>query len=640
MNMKKLKFKLPQRQMSLSSLLLMTTLLWVSFIVSSMGYTMSLNWQLEAGANAKSAVMEIRHRTFLAVLVNNSSPNDLLAVMSHTDAIDEIFRELEAGDPTLPLVVPDIEGIKTCEATLVSSWERDVKPALLAGAYGNDEVVALLEKIRPFNNELTSFAQQIDEHRSNYQGHLTYLQMLLIVLAIGSLFAIMAFLSRFVITPIAGFREGLHQLSSGNLKARVPVYRNDEIGEIANAFNYMADRLSDLYANLEQKVVEKTLTVDEKNRHLAQLYEMTSFFAEKNPKEELSDGFVERLVRCTDADACLLELITPESGRSYVESQIGLDSEVLDEIDEIISGGDDADSASRSFVSYVRLVDNPKWKQVLDRAGYRAGFGFQVKGVNESIGAFYIFFRDSFEMNTQFIQLLESIAVNFGGAIEVGRLIEMDRQYAVVQERNLLAQGLHDSIAQSLSYLNLQVQFLKNAIFDGKDKDRDDALGNIETGVQECYDDVRELLLNFRERLHAESFEDGLKKVLQRFEAQAKVSATLRVSGNGVDLTDRQKLQVIFIVQEALSNVRKHAQADHVYVNVENADYFKVTVTDDGLGLDPELMKEREKSHVGLSIMSERASRIGAELKVEMASPIGGTKVTLLLPEDQRRGHS
>lgn len=625
--------------MSLSSLLLITTLLWVSFVVSSMGYTMSLNWQLEAGANAKTAVMEIRHQTFLAVLSNRSDPSDLAAVKEKTDAIDRIFRKLEGGDPSLPLFVPEIEGIKTCEDSILSAWRNEVKPALLAGAVGNDEVVALLEKIRPFNSELTSFASRIDEHRLHYQGHLKYLQLLLIVLAIGSLFVIMAFLSRFVINPIEGFREGLHQLSSGNLKARVPVYRNDEIGDIARAFNYMADRLSDLYANLEQKVIEKTLTVDEKNRHLAQLYEMTSFFAEKNPREDLSDGFVDRIMRYTDSDACLVELITAESGKSYVEAQRGIEPEVLDEIDEILSGSQDADSASRSFISYVRLIDSPKWAEVMKRAGYSAGFGFQIKGMEDSIGAFYLFFKDSFEMNTQLIQLLENIATNFGGAIEASRLIEMDRQYAVVQERSLLAQGLHDSIAQSLSYLNLQVQFLKNAIADNKEKDRDEALQNIENGVQESYEDVRELLLNFRERLHAESFEDGLKKVLQRFEAQSKVCATLRVSGNGVDLTDRQKLQVIFIVQEALSNVRKHASADHVYVNVENLDYFRVTVTDDGVGLNRELMKEREKNHVGLSIMSERASRIGAELKVEMASPIGGTKVTLFLPEDQRRGH-
>ena len=107
---------------------------------------------------------------------------------------------------------------------------------------------------------------------------------------------------------------------------------------------------------------------------------------------------------------------------------------------------------------------------------------------------------------------------HFGVAVASNRLIERDRQFAVVQERQLLAQGLHDSIAQALSFLNLQVQFLSDAIRTNDVALRDESLSAIRTGVQECYEDVRELLLNFRERLHKEGFIEGVRTVIDRFE--------------------------------------------------------------------------------------------------------------------------
>ena len=130
-----------------------------------------------------------------------------------------------------------------------------------------------------------------------------------------------------------------------------------------------------------------------------------------------------------------------------------------------------------------------------------------------------------------------------------------------------------------------------------------------------------------------------MKTVIDRFEGQSHVSVRLQTSGPGAELTERQKLQVIFIIQEALSNVRKHAQAEHVEVRVENDDDLTVEIIDDGIGIDERVVEARRGQHVGLSIMAERSSRIGANVSVERASPIGGTRVKLVLPASSRRPH-
>ena len=147
---------------------------------------------------------------------------------------------------------------------------------------------------------------------------------------------------------------------------------------------------------------------------------------------------------------------------------------------------------------------------------------------------------------------------------------------------------------------------------------------------------MRELLLNFRERLHKEGFIEGVRTVINRFEAQSRMNARLRVSGRGPELTPRQKLQVVFIIQEALSNVRKHSHAENVDIRIENNADLVVTITDDGVGIDDELVNKRKGQHVGLSIMAERASRIGAEVEVSRVTPAGGTRVILRLKEDAR----
>ena len=177
---------------------------------------------------------------------------------------------------------------------------------------------------------------------------------------------------------------------------------------------------------------------------------------------------------------------------------------------------------------------------------------------------------------------------------------------------------------------------LEGALKDQNSEQIDDGIKQIKAGVQECYDDVRELLLNFRTRVYKEELGELVQSVLQRFERQTNVKTHLNIQDDGMTLSSTQKLQVIFILQEALSNVRKHARARTVMVNIRNDDSrFEMTVMDDGVGIDPQLLSERKQSHVGLSIMRERAQKVNAQIEIE--SEIDqGTTVKLILPKEGR----
>ena len=134
------------------------------------------------------------------------------------------------------------------------------------------------------------------------------------------------------------------------------------------------------------------------------------------------------------------------------------------------------------------------------------------------------------------------------------------------------------------------------------------------------------------------SFREAVRIVVQRFEAQSGCRVEVPSYGNQEDLSPRQRLQVIFIIQAALSNVRKHARASRVRIDLESGADYVVSVTDDGQGIDPALLAERQKTHVGMNIMRERASRIGATVEVSSVQP-SGTCVRLTIPARERVAH-
>ncbi|MBK7660195.1 MAG: hypothetical protein IPJ28_14125 [Betaproteobacteria bacterium] len=134
--------------------------------------------------------------------------------------------------------------------------------------------------------------------------------------------------------------------------------------------------------------------------------------------------------------------------------------------------------------------------------------------------------------------------------------------------------------------------------------------------MQKSYADVRELLVHFRTRLTEGDVEHGIRTLLAKFEHQTRIPAVLHTSGATVPLAPDDQLQVMHILQEALSNVRKHSGARRVDVDLSRGPGHTFTVRDDGCGFDPGAASGGTSDHVGLRIMQERAARIGATLSV------------------------
>jgi two-component system nitrate/nitrite sensor histidine kinase NarX len=113
---------------------------------------------------------------------------------------------------------------------------------------------------------------------------------------------------------------------------------------------------------------------------------------------------------------------------------------------------------------------------------------------------------------SQEMHLLETLGQHLGVAIENQRLKSREKELAVSEERNLLAQELHDSIAQGLAFLNIQVQLLQDSLRKGNAEEAMQTAGQLREGVQESYDDVRELLVHFRTRVHQSDLDTAIAR--------------------------------------------------------------------------------------------------------------------------------
>ncbi|MDP2095330.1 MAG: ATP-binding protein, partial [Hydrogenophaga sp.] len=154
-------------------------------------------------------------------------------------------------------------------------------------------------------------------------------------------------------------------------------------------------------------------------------------------------------------------------------------------------------------------------------------------------------------------------------------------------------------------------------------------LDELDVGLRESINDVRELLVHFRTRTNTDDIEAALQETLQKFQHQTSLPTRLQMDGQGLPLPPDVQVQVLHVIQEALSNVRKHAGASHVSLEVVKSARWRFTVRDNGTGFDA--AHAHGPTHVGMKIMRERAERIGAQVDV-VSAPASGTAVTLTLP--------
>ncbi len=232
------------------------------------------------------------------------------------------------------------------------------------------------------------------------------------------------------------------------------------------------------------------------------------------------------------------------------------------------------------------------------------------------------------------IQLLMRLTLQVAVAIENAELYRQVGYMATLEERDRLAREMHDNLAQKLGYLNIKASITDSWLNKGAVGEAHSSLFELQQIIQEAYTDVREGIFNLR---MTDAAQQGLVETLHQYLAKYRehygVDARLSIAnGFQARLRADAEIQVMRIVQEALMNVRKHAETHQVFVSLAQIDHhIQVVVEDAGRGFDSQQVLDPGDSHFGLQIMRERAESIGGKLEIH-SQPGHGTRLTLLIP--------
>ena len=595
--------------------------------LASIGLTLWVTWQLEGGAAAVNEAGRMRMQTWRLTSVAQAgrAPADVAALVQQFDQSLELLRR---GDASRPLFVPWDEAVGREYATVEALWQNQ-RPLWLQDT--PPEPAQALAAADAFVQAIDSLVLAIEKQLSGFTAILNLFQFLMMALAIVGAVVMLYTGYMYVINPLAHLRQGLRRLESGDFKARVEVDTLDEFGQVAGGFNRMAATLQSMYAGLESQVETKTRHIEAQRARLETLYEVSAFMAHAGSIEELSRGFAQRVRAVVKADAVAVRWSDEASQRYLMLASDCFPLDMVEEERSLLSGAcacGNLQPDARTRVIPIRSHDELEVRRCA-RAGFETLVSVPVRLQNRLLGEIDLFYRSQASLSTGETELLDALASHLANALEGLRATALEREAAVGEERALIARELHDSIAQSLAFLKIQVQLLRTAASKRQDERVMSTLDELDEGLRESINDVRELLVHFRTRTNTDDIERALQETLQKFQHQTGLSAKLHVDGHGLPLPADVQVQVLHVLQESLSNVRKHSGASHVQLDVVKGAHWRFCVRDDGAGFDTR--DAPGESHVGLKIMRERAALIGARVDVS-SDPGRGTTVTLTLP--------
>lgn len=228
-------------------------------------------------------------------------------------------------------------------------------------------------------------------------------------------------------------------------------------------------------------------------------------------------------------------------------------------------------------------------------------------------------------------QLLEMFATQAAIAIKNAQFHRQSQQLIILQERDRFGMDLHDGVIQSIYGIGLMLEEAQYRFEKGTEGGRDLLVRAIE-GLNHTIRDIRNYILDLRpQRFQGRDLQQGLAELARELRAHSFLSINVEVeSEDSIKLSPEQTVEILHITREALTNVRKHARASQVEINVNNqSDALILTIVDNGIGLDPDLILNGSGN--GLHNMQERAQALGGKIIFTRVES-GGTQIQLSLP--------
>ncbi|MEW6131994.1 MAG: histidine kinase [Pseudomonadota bacterium] len=485
-----------------------------------------------------------------------------------------------------------------------TAWRTQIKPGLSSSA-GD-----VLDRIPDFVDQINTLVKQIEDAT---EAKILVMRVILGVSVIATLLVValsIYLVNNILVHPLRELLDLTDQIGRGNLAARTTLEGEDEIGRLGQAFNLMAEDLSKLYQNLEARVEEKTAELTIANRSLELLYHSIARLYSGPVAHDTYAILLKDLENVLGAGhglACLVETGEHRAGiiASTLEPARG-DVDVCGLM-----------SCEECLAHRTLTVDTI-------RGGKRL-LSLPLKDAEHTYGVLQMELPQDMQLAPWQTQLLEALSRHIGIAIGTAQRAEQSHRLSLLEERAAIARELHDSLAQSLAYMKIQVSRLKPYI-DSGGSEAAQVLHELREGLNSAYRQLRELLTTFRMRIEGGGLAIALQNAVAEFSGRGGIPIELEVHLAGCMLSPNEEIHTLQIVREALANVINHAHASRAKVRVEclGSGAVSAVIEDDGIGI----RKAAGAHHYGMKIMEERARSLGGVLAVEQPAT-AGTRVTL-----------
>ena len=380
---------------------------------------------------------------------------------------------------------------------------------------------------------------------------------------------------RQVVLPLNNLVAASERIEQGQFDTPAPdTALPNELGQLSRAFNHMSAELHSLYRSLEQSVAEKTQHLNEAHQQLEMLFKCS---------QALNTGQID-----SHCFRHILQIVHEYTQINYLALRTSDDWQLFE--------GSEAEGAklhSLPVLMQDTLYGELRWQS-------------ETGGVS--------------------LPLMKSVATMLGRGLYFNQAQKHYQQLLLMEERATIARELHDSLAQVLSYLRIQLALLKRTVPD-ENAQAQTIITDFSRELNNAWHQLRELLTTFRLTLNHANLPAALQESLEGLQTQTKAKLVLDCRLSSLALDAQKQVHLLQIVREAVLNAIKHADASEITVScITAADgTHSVAVRDNGIGIGE---ANEPPGHYGLNIMRERSERLGGTLRFSQPKN-GGTEVTV-----------
>lgn len=350
----------------------------------------------------------------------------------------------------------------------------------------------------------------------------------------------------------------------------------------------------------------------------------------------LLSNFLEIIIGSVNATAGVVRLLSPDDQSLTIISSAGISSAIQAEAENFV-GLDCEINGKEALNHVVHAADIRNCDSRLNCPYSSCRFQSRITAPLESsnspgtpLGILTIFFDIPHESASCVMNTIAAFADVMCTTIEHVRNNREINRLERLSARQEIANNIHDSLAQTLTYARMRTSLLAETIRSGNHLIASKYVQDVDDALEIGQKNIRELIADFRSEINHAGISIALQDVVRDFTDRNDIFLEYHNKLVGLELPLEHEIQVYHIVHEALNNIARHSGATHARLFVdERFGYYIFTIEDNGVGA---CTFKPVEGHYGVMIMRERAQRIGGEIKVKSAAGLG-TQVQLFFPE-------